>query len=52
MILITSHRSENIGKPMENIFTAIKDIVEKYEDVEVVFPMHLNPKVQKLQTKF
>ena len=48
VILLTSHRSENIGKPMENIFTAIKDIVEKYEDVELVFPMHLNPKVREI----
>lgn len=48
MILLTSHRRENIGKPMENIFTAIKDIVGKYEDVEVIFPMHLNPKVREI----
>ena len=48
MILLTSHRRENIGKPMENIFNAIKDIVEKYEDVEVIFPMHLNPKVREI----
>lgn len=48
VVLLTSHRSENIGKPMENIFTAIKDIVEEYKDVEVVFPMHLNPKVRDI----
>ncbi|CAK7049191.1 UDP-N-acetylglucosamine 2-epimerase (non-hydrolyzing) [Tissierella sp.] len=51
VILITAHRSENIGKPMENIFTAIKDIMEKYEDVELVFPMHLNPKVREIANK-
>lgn len=51
VILITCHRSENIGKPMENIFTAVKDIVEKYEDVELVFPMHLNPKVREIANK-
>ena len=51
IILLTSHRRENIGKPMENIFTAIKDIVEKYEDVEVVFPIHLNPKVREIAEK-
>lgn len=51
MILLTSHRRENIGKPMENIFAAIKDIVEKYEDVEIVFPMHLNPKVREIANK-
>jgi UDP-N-acetylglucosamine 2-epimerase (non-hydrolysing) len=48
IILLTSHRRENIGKPMENIFGAIKDIVEKYKDVEVIFPMHLNPKVRNI----
>lgn len=48
VILLTSHRSENLGKPMENIFSAIKDNVEKYLDVEVVFPMHLNPKVRDI----
>ncbi len=51
VILLTSHRSENIGKPMENIFTAIKDILEKYEDVELVFPMHLNPKVREIANR-
>lgn len=51
VILLTSHRSENIGKPMENIFTAIKDIVEEYKDVEVVFPMHLNPKVRDIANR-
>lgn len=48
VILLTSHRRENIGKPMENIFKAIRDIVLKYEDVELVFPMHLNPKVREI----
>ena len=51
MILLTSHRRENIGEPMENIFGAVKDIVEKYENVEVVFPMHLNPKVREIANK-
>ena len=48
IILLTSHRRENIGEPMENIFTAIKDIVDKYDDIEVVFPVHLNPKVREI----
>lgn len=51
VILLTSHRRENIGKPMENVFTAIRDIVEKYEDVELVYPMHLNPKVREIANK-
>lgn len=48
VLLLTSHRRENIGTPMENIFSAVADIVKKYEDVEVVFPMHLNPKVREV----
>ena len=48
IILMTSHRRENIGKPMENIFSAVRDIVEKYDDTEVVFPVHLNPKVRNI----
>lgn len=52
VILLTSHRRENIGEPMENIFKAIRDIVEKYQDVEVVFPIHLNPKVREIAQKF
>lgn len=51
VILLTSHRRENIGKPMENIFSAVKDIVLKHQDVEVVFPIHLNPKVRDIAYK-
>ncbi len=48
VILLTSHRRENLGKPMENIFSAVRDVVLKNEDVEVVFPIHLNPKVREI----
>lgn len=48
VILLTSHRRENIGEPMENIFKAVRDIVDLKEDVEVVFPIHLNPKVREI----
>lgn len=48
IILLTSHRRENIGEPMENIFKAVEDIVNKYKEVEVVFPIHLNPRVRKI----
>ncbi len=51
MILLTAHRRENLGRPMENIFTAIKDIVNKYDDVEVIFPIHLNPKVREIANR-
>lgn len=48
VILLTSHRRENIGKPMENIFKAVNKISQEYEDVEVIFPIHLNPKVRDI----
>ncbi|MCT4592760.1 MAG: UDP-N-acetylglucosamine 2-epimerase (non-hydrolyzing) [Anaeromicrobium sp.] len=47
-ILLTCHRRENLGQPMENIFNAIKKVVEEIENVEVIFPVHLNPKVREL----
>lgn len=48
LILVTAHRRENWGKPMEDIFWALRDIVEAFEDVEIVFPVHKNPKIQSL----
>lgn len=48
VILLTAHRRENLGKPMENIFRAILKIHQHNPDVEVVFPVHLNPKVRNL----
>ncbi len=51
MILVTAHRRENLGKPMENIFEAIKQVVLENKDSEVVFPVHLNPKVRRIVDK-
>lgn len=48
LILMTAHRRENLGEPMRNIFKAIKMIVEEFSDVKVVYPVHLNPKVQSV----
>lgn len=45
-ILMTAHRRENLGEPLENICRAVKRIVEEHEDVEVVYPVHLNPAVR------
>ena len=45
-ILLTSHRRENFGKPLENICNAIKELVEKNKDIQVVYPMHPNPNVR------
>ena len=51
MILVTAHRRENLGKPLEQICEAIKEIVDSYSDIEVVYPVHLNPKVRETVTK-
>ncbi len=47
VILMTAHRRENLGEPMRQIFHAVKRIVEEHPDVEVVYPVHLNPAVRE-----
>lgn len=47
VITVTAHRRENLGKPLENVFHALEVIVQKYPDVEIVYPVHLNPAVQE-----
>lgn len=47
VITLTCHRRENYGQPMEDIMSAVRQIVEKYGDVEVVYPVHLSPVVQE-----
>lgn len=47
IILVTGHRRESFGNAIENICLAIKDIAENFNDVEIVYPVHLNPNVQK-----
>lgn len=47
IILVTMHRRENLGEPMTNVFQAINHIVEQYEDVEIIFPIHKNPVVRQ-----
>ncbi len=46
VIVVTAHRRENLGEPLENICNALKELVESYNDVEVVYPVHLNPAVR------
>lgn len=48
VIIVTAHRRENLGKPLENICNALKSIVEEYKDVELVYPVHLNPAVREV----
>lgn len=47
MVLITGHRRENFGEGFISMCTAIKDLTQKYPDVDFVYPMHLNPNVRK-----
>ena len=47
MVLITTHRRENHGQGLENIFTAIASLAQRFGDVAFVFPVHLNPLVQE-----
>ncbi len=47
VIIVTAHRRENLGKPLENICTALKALVTKYGDTELVYPVHLNPAVRE-----
>lgn len=46
-VLMTAHRRENLGRPLENICRAVKRLVEAHEDIEVVYPVHLNPAVRE-----
>lgn len=48
LVLLTMHRRENLGKPMEDVFKAVRQMVEETEDIEVIFPMHKNPKVRQV----
>ncbi len=45
-VLMTAHRRENLGQPLENICNAVKRLAEKYEDLVFVYPVHLNPAVR------
>ncbi len=48
LVLLTAHRRENLGEPMRNMFRAIKRLVNEHEDVQVVYPVHLNPAVREV----
>ena len=51
LILLTAHRRENLGEPMYNFFKAIKRIVDEFNDVKMIYPVHLNPKVKEIADK-
>lgn len=51
IVLLTAHRRENWGTPMKDIFEAVKELVIKNDDVNVIFPMHKNPLIRELASK-
>ena len=51
VVTVTCHRRENLGEYMENIFRAIGRIAKEFPDVEIVYPVHLNPKVKEAAAK-
>ncbi len=50
-IMVTAHRRENLGKPLENICRALRAVAEKYDDINIVYLVHLNPRVQETAHK-
>ena len=47
LLVLTAHRRENLGEPMHRMFRAIRRVVDEFPDVKAVYPVHLNPLVQK-----
>ena len=52
IVLLTTHRRENWGEPMRNIFEAVTKLVDNNDDVEIVFPMHKNPTIRELAHEY
>lgn len=48
LVLITAHRRENIGEPMEHMFQAIRRVMDEHPDVKAIYPIHMNPAVRKI----
>ena len=46
LVVVTAHRRENLGEPMRHIFRAIRRVVEEFEDIKVLYPIHMNPLVR------
>jgi UDP-N-acetylglucosamine 2-epimerase (non-hydrolysing) len=52
VILLTVHRRENFGRPVENIFKAVRELAENYDDMQFVYPVHPNPNVYNVAHNF
>ena len=51
LIVITAHRRENLGEPMHRMFRAIRRIIDEYNDVKAIYPIHMNPDVRRAAAK-
>lgn len=52
LVLITAHRRENLGQPMENMFRAIRRCMDEYPDLKAIYPIHMNPAVRQTADKY
>lgn len=48
LVLLTAHRRENLGEPMRNMFRAVNRLLAKHEDIQVIYPVHMNPAVREV----
>lgn len=48
LVLLTAHRRENLGEPMRNMFRAINRLLDKHDDIQVIYPVHMNPAVREV----
>ena len=51
LIMLTAHRRENLGKPLENIFIAVNRISKEYNNIKIVYPVHKNPLIREIANK-
>ena len=52
LILITAHRRENLGEPMEHMFRAIRRVMDEHPDTKAIYPIHMNPRVREIAGRF
>ena len=52
LIVITAHRSENLGEPMRHMFKAIRRVMDEHPDVKAIYPIHMNPVVREIADEF
>ena len=52
VILVTAHRRENLGEPLKNICSALREIALEYKDADIVYPMHMNPAVREVAKEY